>query len=208
MTEPGARERAGSGAYGLCGGMSLAAADYYIADAKTPDMRTPPGPGTAWHAYLWVRQARSLGFMGYRGIRFMQWMAMSDSGAGGIRAHTFAALAGARQKLERDGVLPLGLVYRTWREGAMPWQNHQVLAYGWTETAEGHVEIRIYDPNFPGRDDVILRLTRTTEATCDEGRDGDEPILGYETSLVVPGRRNRTVRGVFVMGHVPRPVPR
>lgn len=198
----------GGNAYGLCGGMSLAAADYFLADAQTPDLRRPPGPGSSWHAYLWVRQARSLGFMGYRGLRFMQWMALPDAGEDGTRARTRRALTGARERLDTSGVLPLGLVYRSWREGAVPWQNHQVLGYAWSEPGEGRIEIRIYDPNFPGREDVLLRLSPTVEAAGDDGPDHDEPTLGYQTELIVPGRRARPVRGVFVMGHVPRPVPR
>jgi hypothetical protein len=45
--------------------------------------------------------------------------------------------------------------------GGSPWvltQNHQVLAFGW-EAGEGHVRLRVYDPNHPGRDDVELRIT-------------------------------------------------
>ena len=37
------------------------------------------------------------------------------------------------------------------------WQNHQVLAYAY-EVEGDAVTLRIYDPNWPGRDDVILDL--------------------------------------------------
>ena len=57
--------------------------------------------------------------------------------------------------------------------------NHQVMAYGYAEDGRG-VTLRLYDPNWPDRDDVTatvhldpaLRPTYLTQST-------GEPLLGW-----------------------------
>ncbi len=35
--------------------------------------------------------------------------------------------------------------------------NHQVLAYAYQQDALGKISIHVYDPNLPGRDDVVIQ---------------------------------------------------
>src|SRR4051812_37428544 len=46
--------------YGLCGGMSSAAADFYLAGCPIPIHATPPAHGTPLYTYLYTRQSASL----------------------------------------------------------------------------------------------------------------------------------------------------
>ena len=62
--------------------------------------------------------------------------------------------------------------------------NHQVLAYGYDETPE-RIVIRIYDPNWPGRDDVELRASispdvdRPWRDRIRLEQSTGEPLLGF-----------------------------
>lgn len=185
--------------YGLCGGMSLAAADHYVAACEVPAIATPPQAGSRWHRYLWKRQAQSMGLLGWRAARFVQWMALPDDTADGTQARTARHFGITRERLERGDPAPLGLVFTRLRDGGLPWHNHQVLAYGLTEREGGVIDIAIYDPNFPHRDDVVIRMTPVGV---------DAGVAGYACERVVPGRRASKVRGFFPMGYVRREPPR
>ena len=64
-------------------------------------------------------------------------------------------------------------------------KNHQVMAWGYAEDGRG-VTLRIYDPNWPDRDDVTVTIQldpalRPTAASQSTG----EPLLGW---FVLPYR--------------------
>ena len=67
------------------------------------------------------------------------------------------------------------------------WFNHQVLAYGTTAISPTVTNIKIYDPNDPGNDGVVIRC---------------ELLAGGSRVRCVqmwPGGRVKTVRGFFRM---------
>jgi hypothetical protein len=178
--------------FGLCGGMSFAVADYFIAGREPPADATPPKEGTTLYNYLYRRQAVSIGPMGVMGFKFMDWMRLPDSGPDSTHSRTLADLPAITAAIGRAEPVMLGLVYVSTKQTLEPWTNHQVLAYG--ETADGGItEIHIYDSNFPGRDDVVIRITRAD----------DDATL----SEIVPGRRIINVRGLFRMSYTPSTPP-
>lgn len=163
--------------------MSYAAADYFIAKREVPADTTPPKEGTPLYKYLYKRQAASIGPMGAMGLKFMEWMRLTDAET---HARTLVELPAITRALARDEPVVLGLVYVSSKQTLEPWHNHQVLAYA--ARAEGGItELLIYDPNYPRRDDVVIRVSSGEETTITE---------------VVPGRRVINVRGVFRMGYV------
>lgn len=140
---------------GLCGGMSYAALDYFLAGVPTPQQDHRPAEGTPLQSYLYDRQVTSLKepfdkwaeyFVNPGGVRnreFFNWGLQAGSGRlGELIAH-----------IDRGQPVPLGLL--TVQGG--PDENHQVLAIGYElgryigDLGE-HIEdlsIFIYDPNFP-----------------------------------------------------------
>src|SRR5204863_294830 len=64
--------------YGLCGGMSLAAADFYLANKPVPDFTKPPAQGTPLYEYMYQRQADSMGPLGVMALKFWGWMRLPD----------------------------------------------------------------------------------------------------------------------------------
>ncbi|MCB9845220.1 MAG: hypothetical protein H6811_04445 [Phycisphaeraceae bacterium] len=185
--------------YGLCGGMSLAAADHFLAGAAMPMDQSVPARGTRLHSYLLHRQVDSLGTLGVFGLKFLKWQRLPDASATGTWALTRRGLDKIVSDLESGAPVMLGLVYRDRDDGWNPAGNHQVLGYA-VDVSPGRVLISIYDPNFPGRDDVRLEVHLIE---IDDGTGGS--IEAARTRRVVPGRSDREVRGVFAMPYSPRP---
>ena len=178
--------------------MSAAAADFFLAGLPVPDGATPPEPGTPLHDYLARRQADSFGAVGEVALRFAAWSALRDDGPFGGRARTRSELRGIRARLDRGEPAVLGLVTVSIAESVALWSNHQVLAFA-LEADDGREAIRVYDPNYPGRDDVRLAFRTTLEGvlTLPAWPAVPAPVLGAAAELHVGQRPARPVRGVF-----------
>lgn len=194
--------------FGLCGGMCFAAADNYFADQPPPPDTTPPASGTPLYNRLYARQADSLGPGLTQAARFAAWMSIPDDGADGTHARTLVELRPILDRLARNELVHLGLVHVSFRETRELWENHQVLAYGARRPRPGVVDLRVYDPNYPGRDDIAVRLRVTRVERPSFLRIGlafhAPPALGVEGSLIATdGTILKTVRGAFAMAYAP-----
>lgn len=181
----------GENSYGLCGGMSFAAADYFLAQRPIPGGPKAPAEGTPLHEYLYARQAASFGAFGVMGLKFVEWMQLPDEGEDSVQSRTLSGLPAIRRTLARGEPVVLGLVLN--RTGEKAWDNHQVLALD--EQTEGETTtIRIYDPNFPKRDDIIISVAHDGSAV---------PIRQH-----IPGRGTIVIRGFFRMAYRPAAPPK
>lgn len=185
--------------YGLCGGMSASAADFYLADREPPGRRTPPAEPDELYEYLSARQVDSLGPGFIFALKFAEWMAYDDHGATPSRAgggidiaeETARQLPAIYDKLDNHDLVVLGLVHVKAGSGLL-WENHQVLAYGYDRDEQG-ATIRVYDPNHPGDDGAVVTV-RPYEP-------GGEAV---RCELVPSRGRARPVRGLFEMPYTPR----
>ncbi|MCC6677267.1 MAG: hypothetical protein IT436_08985 [Phycisphaerales bacterium] len=190
--------------YGLCGGMSASAADFYLADLQVPAREAPPGDGDDLFNYLSDRQVDSLGPGFMLALKFAEWMAYDDhrpptaparAGRGtDIALETAKELPAIYDKLDNLDLVVLGLVYVKHGTGLL-WENHQVLAYGY-DRDETEARIRIYDPNYPGDDGVVIAI-RPFEP-------GSEAV---RCELIPTRRKARPVRGLFEMPYAARMPP-
>jgi hypothetical protein len=172
--------------FGLCGGMSTAAADYFLARKSVPLNTKPPARDTALYRYLYQRQNASLGPMRSMALKFFEWMRLPDAD---VQARTRDELPSAIRAVKSSQPAVLGLVLvRVGQKDGQAWENHQVLAFGLVERP-GEVAFKVYDPNFPRRDDIEIRV-----------RDGAD---GATCARVVPGRKDEPVRGLFLMPYEP-----
>lgn len=218
--------------FGLCGGMSFAAADLFLASKKPPTRDKPPVKGEpegggAWFDYIQGRQLTSLGRGLEQATKFGRWMSLPDDGGRtdapllGTRTMSLCELGNIRATLAEGKPVVLGLVFNRHASNTeargrigLPWENHQVLAYdaardstsGRTNDA---VSIRIYDPNYPKQDDAAIRCEMVITGTMLAGPWGGVrvPVLGVQCSRVVGLHRPTVVRGVFAMPYTPSPVP-
>ena len=145
-----------SGSYGLCGGMSAAVADYYSAGQPIPVVTDIPQPGQPLYRYLVRRQRHTLGKRGRPIARFLAWMGLSDVA---LQVLTVKELNAVLAKLDQGEFAILGLVH-VGPEGK-PWENHQVLAYGYDYIAPNRLRLKVYEPNAPLADDAYIEVTRT-----------------------------------------------
>ena len=165
----------GDAAAGLCGGMALSVRDIF--ESATP-LHVPPDTehfanGSPRFDQVVRRQVQSLEF----GLVPLRYYSLSA-----FRPDPPSSLAGAvgrepprvdairrwwpEIKAELDqGRLPVvGLIRKASNNPLELVGNHQTLAYGYDESPE-RIVIRIYDPNWPGRDDVELRATISPTST-------------------------------------------
>lgn len=203
--------------YGLCGGMSFAAADYFLASMEPPTVAEPPTKGDDLYTYLYSRQVDSLGESLAAVPVFSRWMSLKDEDRFGPGFLTIAGLEPIVDRLERGEPTLLGLVLTSTAKGGMLWENHQVLAYAVEGEGEGGRPslIRIYDPNYPRSDGAILKLTYQSVArapaplvTSPLGVAAQfVPVPSMRITRVVPGRRDTPVRGFFQMDYKPKTPP-
>ena len=141
---------------GLCGGMSWFVREWFETGRPIPTDTTAPDNDSPLFKAIVRRQVYSLDWM--RGpLRFYLAAAMSPER---LRARTLevewpnirAAIDGGRLAL-------VGLVrHHGWNPFDLQ-KDHTVLAYGYEiDPASGATTIRLYDPNWPNRDDVTLTL--------------------------------------------------
>lgn len=178
--------------YGLCGGMSSAACDFFLAGRALPEVTQPPKRGTRLHSYLY-RRAMDTFDRGRSIVRFAEWMALPDDTPLGLHQRNRESFEELRQRLARHELVVLGLVYD--RGSGLKevlkriWNNHQVLAYGCDANPDGTFDVRVYDPNYPALDDIILHMAPVEDGLSCVQRRADREL--------------RPVRGFFAMPYEP-----
>ncbi len=146
----------GDAAAGLCGGMSWLVRERFEAGQPIPTTTDVPANGSPLFRGLVRRQVLSLDWL-RTPIRFW-WM-----GAIGQASATERVLEVEWPRIRADiDTGRLAMVGLVRYQGASPWrlaQSHQVLAYAYAVDGDA-ITIRIYDPNLPGRDDVVVSEER------------------------------------------------
>lgn len=188
-----------TGGYGLCGGMSAAASDYYLSGRQRPTRTDVPRVREKLHRYLFRRALDSFQ-MGESVLRFAQWMALDDDGSNSVAKLTLTEVEKLRAALDQQRLVPIGLVISSGRGLKQlsndVWKNHQVLAYGYVENPDGSLDVRVYDPNAPGRDDVFLRVMPS-------GQFPGAPEGGVKCTPLNLRIHPARVRGFFLMPYEP-----
>jgi hypothetical protein len=181
--------------------MATAALDYFLSCIPIPSTTTIPTSGTTLFNYLLRRQLDSLGSPTFGMVaKFLSWTNLPDTrptgvlpslipGAGlvpGLQELTVPEFRAVVGSLSAGSPVVLGLIYVG--PGAVSiWHNHQVLAYGTSVLSPTVTDIKIYDPNSPGNDGVVIRcemLAGGSRVRCEQ---------------MWPGGRTKTVRGFFRM---------
>jgi hypothetical protein len=206
----------GPSTYGLCGGMSFAAADLFLAGRTPPERTTPPQRGEHLFDFLQKRQVDSLGDALTLAGTFGRWMSLPDDGPFGTRRLSLDQLLDLHASIHRGEPAVIGLVFRhhlgnkhaRGRAGS-PWENHQVLAYDDAEESDGSFEFRIYDPNYPKADDAVIRGRIKVVGSMLAAPWGGwrVPVYGMECERIVGSRSRTPVRGIIAMPYTATTVP-
>ncbi len=197
--------------YGLCGGMCAAAYDFALAGKPVPITLDVPRQGTRLQRYLFQRQMDSLGGLGQEVVKVAQWTSLPDDTLVGTMRRTADEFAHISQKLNQKKPVILALIYvhanSLGELSRLIFNNHQVLAYAYQQDVVGVRTINIYDPNLPGRDDVIIR-TETVLLGEEDTPSGTQMISGMKSTELVAGAHYRDVRGFFAMPYTPVKPPK
>lgn len=165
---PFGRVELGKASDGLCGGMVFCALDYFLAGRPVPDAEDPPTTGDLFDAI--VRRLLNsfnlpLGVLNYIVLMHPDYPDGEARAEGNPLAPHGRAWQTLRVEwpvikkiLDAGQPCPLGLVRIKSTDLSKLGQNHQVLATGY-EVVGDTLSLSVYDPNFPRRDDLTLRLS-------------------------------------------------
>lgn len=147
---------------GLCGGMCVTAARAWQDGASLAADRSAPADGLITTA-LWSAQLDSIDLPG--GPLCYLRLQLPTAASARRRSTLGAAIPAVRRSLQAGRPAPLGLIRAlSWSPAALG-QHHVVLAYRWQVRQTGpdrpadHVQLSVYDPNYPDDDGVRLRIT-------------------------------------------------
>lgn len=171
------------GTFGLCGGMSWAALDRYVAGEPVPPDTSSPGPGSDLFRELVRRQVESLG--GSEVLkRCLLWQALPestrwwrfwmDSVGRLVDGSEWPALRAAL-----DAGTPQSLCLVRVKGVGSPARNHQVVAVGYELFPDGHLAVDLYDPNRPGATPRLLMRTATFWHRLEGRQTTGEPFRGF-----------------------------
>ena len=142
----------GDASGGLCGGMVTYVGERFEAGLPAPTDTEPPANGSALFRTLVHRQVRSLDWF-VTPLRFWRLAAM-DPARAAARSRD-RELPRIRTAIDAGRLVRVGLVrHHGWAPMGLA-MDHQVLAHAYAIDG-GTATLRIYDPNWPGRDDVTL----------------------------------------------------
>jgi len=159
----------GDASAGLCGGMAWFVRERFEAGQPIPSETQPPANGSPLFTALVRRQVRSLEWL-RTPLGFWRMGAFgADRIARGSRNTEWPRI---RATIDNGRVAMVGLVRSMGRDPRKLTNNHQVLCYGYEVTPDA-IRLRLYDPNWPNRDDVTIAIEpdRIAQST-------GEPLFG------------------------------
>jgi hypothetical protein len=182
----------GDASGGLCGGMAFTVRDLFEHHLLPPTSAANPPPGSPAFEYLVDRLLASLrGLHGAAlGARYYEWMLLPDRipllkrGVADLTLRE--SLPEVRACIDAGHPAPLGLVCVASVRPQDLGRNHQVLAYAY-QTDATHTVMRVYDPNWPDRDDITLACDlRGSAAHPFAYSSGDHTVRGFFLSEYAP----------------------
>jgi hypothetical protein len=162
----------GDASSGLCGGMSWFVRERFEGGVAIPGDRAAPPNGSPLFQAIVRRQVLSLDWM--RGpLQF--WLTSAMGAARAAQRTRDEELPKVKAAIDAGHLPMLGLIRHVgWNPFGLT-QNHQVLAFAYTtDDPPGSTSIRLYDPNWPDRDDIAI----TIDANGLRQSSG-EPLLGF-----------------------------
>jgi hypothetical protein len=185
----------GDASAGLCGGMAFTVRDLWEHNVLPPPDTEPPANGTPRFMSIVRRQVQSLDWFRLP-LDFWAHAALYPSqrtwwsrllGRPSLGAHVRdTEWARIRAEIDAGRLAQVGLVRVVGTNPRALTQNHQVLGWAYREEPGLRV-LSIYDPNWPDRDDVELRMD-LAGSTAAFGQTTGEPLHGFFLAPYRPAR--------------------
>ena len=174
-------------AAGLCGGMSFTVRDLWEAGRTAPPEQEAPVNGSPRFRALVRRQVESLDWLRLP-VRFWTLAALHPDPptwwSRALRRRPLPELVRdvelprIRAEIDAGRLAQVGLVRATGLNPARLTLNHQVLAWGY-EDADDRAVVNLYDPNWPDRDDVEVRIEHRGGWSPRFVQSTGEPLHGF-----------------------------
>ena len=166
----------GDARQGLCGGMTWLVREQFAAGRPIPADVTAPANGSPLFRAIVRRQVLSLDWMR---VPVAFWLAAVMSPATLARRSLEVDWPRIRAEIDAGRPAMVGLVrHHGWNPMQLD-RDHQVLAFAYeTDGPSGPTTIRLYDPNWPDRDDIAIHLS-----TAGFRQSTGEPLLGVISLL-------------------------
>ncbi len=158
----------GDASAGLCGGMVWFVRERFEARMPIPTDAAAPANGSPLFQAIVRRQVRSLGWLRVP-LRF--WRAAASSPDALVRRTLEREWPTIRAAIDAGRLPTVGLIrHHGWSPFELS-RDHQVLAYGYSvaDGPGGAVTLRLYDPNWPDRDDVTVTLADRRDGPVHRG---------------------------------------
>jgi hypothetical protein len=185
----------GNAADGLCGGMAFATRDRFQRGEVPPPDTSPPAPGTMLFREIVRRQIDSFDHLVRLPLRLYVLAALHPSGPNrwarlvGLVPRATLAVRDEWPKIRADidgGRLSmLGLIRSTSANPVHLGHNHQVVAWAY-DVSPTELTLRLYDPNWPDRDDVSIRVRLAGGSTVDLTQSTGEALFGFFRAPYTP----------------------
>ena len=155
----------GDASAGLCGGMSWYVRERFVAGLPIPADTDAPANGSTLFQALVRRQVQSLDWL--RTPLRIWWMGTLGA-EHALQQTRSTEWPHIRADIDAGRLAMVGLVRQTGWNPFKLTNDHQVLAYAYEVDGDA-VTIRLYDPNWPGRDDVTItfRASRIQQSTAE-----------------------------------------
>lgn len=144
----------GDAATGLCGGMAWFVRERFAANLPIPSDRQVPPNGSPLFQVLVRDQVKSLKWL--RTPLGFWWIGAFGADRTGGRSRV-VEWPKVRATIDAGRLAMLGLVRHQGLNPLNLSRSHQVVAYGYSVEGET-VTLRLYDPNWPDRDDVTVAI--------------------------------------------------
>jgi hypothetical protein len=142
----------GDAARGLCGGMSWYVRERFEAGQPIPANTAAPANGSELFRALVRRQVLSLDWLR---VPFRFWRMAAFGAEHALRSTRDAEWPHIKAQIDAGSLAMVGLVRQTGWNPLKLTNNHQVLAFAYEIDGDA-VTLRLYDPNWPERDDVTI----------------------------------------------------
>ena len=160
--------------YGLCGGMSFAAIDYFKLGRPVPEFNEPEEINVKLFHFLWNRQLDSL--RGGTMRKLVVSMLRSDSSLGKVVVTEEVP----RLRALIDQGTPAALALVRVKGLKDPTHNHQVLATGYEYDPENQqMTLTLYDPNHPRIEPKITFNMADPSKGINITQSTKEPLRGF-----------------------------
>jgi hypothetical protein len=180
----------GDAKHGLCGGMAFAVRDLFEAGRTPPTQAANPAANSPAFHYITTRLIDSFDLP--EGVaRYYEWMNLPTGDElfvqGTSRRTIEDTMPAIRTTIDAGHPAPLGLVCAHSANPQDLGQNHQVLAYGYTDNAN-ITTVRLYDCNHPDDDNVtiVFDSSKPHQTTTFTYSYDDHDVVGFFPSDYAP----------------------